>query len=101
MNIIRASHREDFGHEWYIQILNTGKHMPRPFKNYSLIQASVSWNEYPGWPYIKISSGTGSVISIMFWAYKFGFDIGIIERTWDWGKLDEALEDFDSANGVA
>ena len=101
MNLIKFNHRKDFGDDWYLQILNTGKHMPKPFKNWSLIQASVSWNEYPGWPYIKISSGTGSLISIMFWAYKFGFDIGIIERTWDWGKLDKALEDFDSANGVA
>jgi hypothetical protein len=22
---------------------------------------------------------------ILFWAYRFGFDFGIIERTWDWG----------------
>ncbi|UNH61223.1 hypothetical protein SSZBM1_106 [Synechococcus phage S-SZBM1] len=101
MNLIKLSHREDFGHEWYAQILNTGKHVPKPFKNWSLIQASVSWNDFPGWPYIKISSGTGSLLSIMFWTYKFGFDIGIIERTWDWGRLDQALEDFDSANGVA
>lgn len=88
MKLIKFSHHKDFGHEWYIQILNTGKHMPKPFKNLSLVQASVSWNEYPGWPYLQIKSGTGSVLSIMFWAYKFGFDIGIIERTWDWGKYE-------------
>jgi len=80
MNLIKFKHREDFGHEWYVQVLN--------IKNWSLLQASVSWNDFPGWPYIKISSGTGSTLSIMFWAYKFGFDIGVIERTWNWNRLE-------------
>ena len=86
MNLINLKHREDFGHEWYVQILNV--------KGWSLLQASVSWNDYPGWPYIKISSGTGSTLSILFWAYKFGFDIGIIERTWryrDWEETGDGV----------
>jgi len=81
MNLIQFNHREDYGHDWYVQILNV--------KGWSLIQASVSWNEYPGWPYIQIKSGCGSTLSIMFWAYKFGFDIGIIERTWRWNYGEE------------
>jgi len=85
MKLVNFKHREDFGHEWYVQILNV--------KNWSLLQASVSWNDYPGWPYIKISSGTGSTLSIMFWAYKFGFDVGIIERTWRWGHVECPDED--------
>ena len=63
----------------------------------ALFQGSVSWNDFPGWPYIQIKSGSGSVLSIMFWAYKFGFDVGFIERTWDWGRIDN----FDSADEVA
>jgi hypothetical protein len=89
MNIIKLNHRYDFGHDWYVQLLFT--------KRWALLQASVSWNDFPGWPYIQIKSGTGSVLSIMFWAYRFGFDVGIIERTWDWGRIDN----FDSADGVA
>ena len=89
MNLLNFKHREDFGHEWYVQVLNV--------KNWSLLQASVSWNDYPGWPYIQIKSGSGSTLSVLFWAYKFGFDIGILERTWRWDKYD----DFDSANQVA
>lgn len=81
MNLIQFNHREDYGHDWYVQILNV--------KGWSLIQASVSWNEYPGWPYIQIKSGCGSTLSIMFWAYKFGFDIGMIERTWRWNYGEE------------
>lgn len=84
MNLINFKYREDFGHEWYIQLLNV--------KSWSLLQVSVSWNDWPSWPYIQIKSGTGSTLSILFWAYKFGFDIGILERTWKWDyseKLDE------------
>jgi hypothetical protein len=76
MNLINFKHCEDFGHEWYVQVLN--------LKGWSLLQASVSWNDYPSWPYIQIKSGSGSTLSILFWVYKFGFDIGILERTWRW-----------------
>lgn len=92
-SLVVVKHRYDYGHDWYIQLLNTGKHVPRPFKDLSLIQASVSWNDYAAWPYIQIKSGNGSTLSIMLWAYKFGLDIGIIERTWNWGAIDEAIED--------
>jgi len=88
MNLIKFTHRNDWGHDWYVQVLNV--------KGWSLLQASVSWTEFPHWPYIQIKSGTGSTLSIMFWAYKFGFDIGIIERTWNWNTYD----DVDSASQV-
>lgn len=84
MNLINFKHREDFGHEWYVQVLNA--------KGWSLLQASVSWNDYPSWPYIQIKSGSGSTLSILFWAYKFGFDIGILERTWRWDRVEEVDE---------
>ena len=80
MNIIKFKHRIDFGHEWYVQVLN--------IKSWSLLQPSVSWNDYPSWPYIQIKSGSGSTLSILFWAYKIGFDIGILERTWNWNRLE-------------
>jgi hypothetical protein len=82
--LIKYNHREDFGHEYYVQILNIGR--------WSLFQASVSWNDYPSWPYLQIKSGSGSTLSILFWAYKFGFDIGLIERTWNWEYMKD-LED--------
>ena len=76
MTLFQFKHREDFGHEWYIQVLN--------IKNWSLLQVSVSWNDYPSWPYIQIKSGTGSTFSLLFWAYKFGLDVDILSRTWKW-----------------
>jgi hypothetical protein len=104
MNIIKLSHREDFGHDWYVQVLFT--------KHWALFQSSVSWNDYPSWPYLQIKTGNGSVLSIIFWAYKFGFDIGILERTWNWGihlgfsddnnylRMDECLNDFLSESSL-
>ena len=85
MKLISFKHQEDFGHDWYVQILHT--------KQWALFQASVSWNDYPSWPYLQIKSGSGSTLSIMFWAYRFGFDAGVIERTWNWDYLEEKDED--------
>lgn len=82
--LIRCGHRYDFGHDWYASIINTGTHVPNPLKRWSLFQVSFSFNEYAAWPYLQIKSGTGSTFSVLFWVYKFGFDIGVLERTWDW-----------------
>jgi hypothetical protein len=87
--LIRCGHRQDYGscNDWYVCILNTGKHVPNPLKCWSLLQVSVSYINHPSWPYLQIKSGTGSVVSILFWGYKFGLDVGILERTWDWMDL--------------
>ena len=76
MSLIKFNYRYDFGSDWYVQVLNV--------KGWSLLQASVSWNDYPSWPYIQIKSGSGSGLSIMFWVYKFGFDLDLLSRTWRW-----------------
>ena len=87
MKLINFKHREDFGHDWDVQVLT--------IKNWSLLQVSVSWNDYPGWPYIQIKSGTGSTLSILFWAYKFGLDVDILSRTWRWDYREELNEQED------
>jgi len=93
MKLIKFKHRVDFGHDWYVQILNTGRHFPKFIKNYSLIQLSVSWNDSAGWPYFQISSGANGLLSILFWVYKFGFDIDILSRTWNFGYLEKLDEE--------
>jgi len=85
MNLIKFKHRYDFGHEWYIQILN--------IKRWSLLQASVSWNDYPSQPYVQITLGSNGLLGILFWAYKFGFDVDVLSRTWRWDHLEELDED--------
>jgi hypothetical protein len=83
--LIKFKHREDFGHEYYVQILN--------IKRKSLLQASVSWNDYPSLPYLQITMGSNGLLGILFWAYKFGFDIDVLSRTWRWDYLEKVDED--------
>jgi len=89
MKLINLKHREDFGHDYYIQILN--------IKNWSLLQVSVSWNDYPSLPYLQVTSGSNGLLGVLFWAYKFGLDIDILSRTWRWDyfkKEDEEQYDY-------
>ena len=81
MKLITLKHRYDYGHDWYVQILHT--------RNWALLQASVSWNDYASWPYLQIKSGTGSVFNLIFWVYKFGIDFGFIEHTWNWDYMED------------
>jgi hypothetical protein len=87
MNLIQFKHRYDFGHEYYVQVMN--------IKRWSLFQFSVSWNDCPSWPYIQITSGSGTTLGILFWAYKFGVDIDVLSRTWNWDYSDETDEKVD------
>jgi len=84
VNLIKLKHHYDFGHDYYVQLLN--------FKRYSLLQVSVSWMADLCSPYIQVSCGNGHLLSVLFWAYKFGFDIDLISRTWNWDYLDEENE---------
>jgi hypothetical protein len=81
MKLFNLKHQYDFGHDWYFQVLNV--------RDWSLFQFSVSWNDWPSWPYIQIKSGSGSTFSLLFWAYKFGLDIDILSRTWRWDYMDD------------
>lgn len=81
MNLIKFSHRRDFGDDYYVQVLFN--------KKWALFQVSVSWNDEPSWPYFQLKSGTGSTLSILFWAYKFGIDVGFLERTWNWDYMKD------------
>jgi len=79
MKLITLKHREDYGHDWYVQFLI--------IKGWALFQGSVSWNDYASWPYLQIKSGNGSTLSIMFWVHRFGIDVGFIERYWNWDYM--------------
>ena len=85
MKIINFAHKYDFGHDWYAQFIN--------IKGISLLQVSISWNEYPSWPYFQIKSGSGDLFDILLWVHKFGFDLTILGRTWKWDYTEE--KDFE------
>jgi len=89
MKLINLKHREDFGHDYNVQILNV--------KNWSLLQVSVSWNDQPSLPYLQVTSGSNGLLGVLFWAYKFGLDIDILSRTWRWDfakEVDEEQYDY-------
>jgi len=81
MKLISFKHREDYGHEWYVQVLHN--------KRWALLQASVSCNEYPSWAFVQVKSGMGTLLSIMVCVYKLGFDIGVCEHTWNFEYLND------------
>jgi hypothetical protein len=87
MSILKINKRKDFGTEYYVQILN--------IKRTSLLQVSVSWNDFPSWPYFQLRSGIGDVLSIVFWAGKLGIDITLLGRTWSWDFMKEIDEEED------
>jgi len=89
MKLLQLKHRNDFGDDYYLQFL-TGK-------KWTLLQTSVSWNDFPGWPYVQVTMGSNGLFGIMFWVYKLGFDLDILSRTWRWDYLkkeDEEQHDY-------
>jgi hypothetical protein len=82
--LIQVNYRYDFGHDVYFQILN--------IKRWSLLQVSVSWNEYGGWPYLQITSGGNGLLCVLFWVYKFGFDVSLASRTWNFDYMKDCKE---------
>lgn len=81
MSIIKFNKREDFGTDWYVQVLNIRK--------WSLLQVSVSWNDYASLPYLHITFGSNGFFSILSWVYKFGFDVDLISRTWNFDYMNK------------
>jgi hypothetical protein len=79
---------EDFGTDYSFQFFTV---KPKTYK-WSLLQVSISWNDYPGFPYLQITSGGNGLLSILFWIYKFGMDVDIISRTWDRNYRGEVEE---------
>jgi hypothetical protein len=90
MKLISFNRREDFGTDFYVQIVN--------IKRFSLLQISISWNDFKSWPYLQIKSGTGDVLDVLFWVYKFGIDVTILGRTWTWDHLKDIDFDKDEEN---
>jgi hypothetical protein len=80
MSIIKFNKRLDFGTDYYVQVLNIRK--------WSLLQVSVSWNDYAATPYLQITFGSNGFFSILSWVYKFGFDVDILSRTWNFDYMN-------------
>lgn len=84
MSIIKFRHRYDFGHDWYVQVLNIRK--------WSLLQVSVSWNDYASTPYLQMTFGSNGFFTILSWVGKFGLDIDILSRTWKYDYMNNIVD---------
>jgi hypothetical protein len=82
--LIQFNVREDFGHDYYVQVLNVRK--------WSLLQVSFSWNDYAGLPYLQINVGSNGLFGLLFWVHRIGFDVSILSRTWKWDYLKDCKE---------
>jgi hypothetical protein len=74
MKLINYGRDTKFGELFYFTLLQ--------YKRYALLQCSFSWDDEPGLPYIQITSGYGKLLSVLFCAYRFGFDIDLLGRVW-------------------
>ena len=74
MKLLALNYQFDFGHDYYIRLLFN--------KHWALFQASVSWCQYPGLPFLQIQSGSGSLLNVIFNVYRFGMSIALLDRTW-------------------
>lgn len=75
MELIKLSHSQDWGHDWYLQTLFT--------KQWALFQVCVAWCNYNTWIYAEINSGMPGLVSILFQVHKFGLMISLFGSTWE------------------
>ena len=83
MKLLDFYTKEDYGTDYIFTLLKG--------KDRSFIQVEVSWNEYPGFPYLQIALGNNRLIDILFWVWKFGFAFEVFGYTWgSWNRdIDE------------
>ena len=76
MKLFECATRDDWGRDYYFSLLKG--------KRYTALQVSFSFCETPGYPYLQVSMGMGKLFGIFAFAWKFGVDLGICEKTWRW-----------------
>lgn len=75
MKLLDYYKREDFGTE-HIFTLIKGKRR-------SFVQLGLSFNDFPGGPYLQISFGNNNLIDILSWVWRFGFSLTVFDYTWN------------------
>lgn len=75
MRILQLKKIKDFGTEYQIKFLTT--------KKWTLVQISVNLDDYVSAPYFQMTMGSNGLFGILFYIYKFGFEISLISRTWN------------------
>jgi hypothetical protein len=93
MRLFQFNKRYDFGHEFYLSFLTV--------KDYSLLQVSIDYSEYAGYPYLQITSGNGKIFGFLLTVWHFGFCLEFLARNWTWcydKDLNLDLEELTNGN---
>ena len=78
MKLFDYRYRDDYGKDYYFFFLKC--------KKYTVLQMSFNTCEYPGWPHLQITFGSGRLFGVFAYAWKFGFDIDLFSHTWRWDE---------------
>jgi hypothetical protein len=79
MKLFDTEHYEDYGHEWFFQVLTS--------RRFALLDFTVQWDDYGGdeiLPAIQLSIGSSHLCGFYFRYKRFQFDCSII----DWKPRD-------------
>lgn len=76
MKFIDFMYFHDFGQDYGIRVLT--------YRNWSLLQMSVSWNDFPSPLFLQARSLSKEVLDIQFLAYRLGIDVTILGKNWQW-----------------
>jgi hypothetical protein len=72
--LIEFVRRWDYGHEFYVSFLKTSK--------FVVLQIAIDYSEYPGWPYLQITSGMGKLFGILLNVWKIGISFDLCGYPW-------------------
>jgi len=74
MKLFDTEHYEDYGHEWFFQVLTS--------RRFALLDFTVQWDDYGGdeiLPAIQLSIGSSHLCGFYFRYRRFQFDCSIID----------------------
>lgn len=75
MKLIQFRHQEDYGHDFYLTLLQV--------KRWCLVQSCFSTAVYArSFPYLNITMGSGRLFGFSFQVLWFGVTIELISRSW-------------------
>ena len=79
MKLFDTEHYENYGHEWFFQVLT--------FRRFALLDLTVQWDDYSGdeiLPAFQLSIGSSHLFGGFIRYKRFQFDFDII----DWKRRD-------------
>lgn len=74
MKLLDFAHYEDFGHEWYVQVLGFYPH-------FALVDCVVQWDDYPAtewFPSILLAIGPDTIFYFSLRYKKFQIRVGLV-----------------------